>query len=204
MKLRVNLYSELLFPAEIRLSFLRLNQLLLSVVLVLLLSSALAYGLVDKLGSVKSDSQQTKATLDARKLELEDQLAQRQPSAPLVAEVELKAQQLELKQMLIGKLSQQQAFTSLGYSPLMTDLASVADRSIWLNRIQVNENRYIFEGYTSNPKSVPNWIDRLKTTSTLKGHSFASMTMLQGEDQPLAFRLTSDAIKAPSPLEVSK
>ncbi|MFT5790637.1 MAG: Tfp pilus assembly protein PilN, partial [Shewanella sp.] len=193
MKLRINLYSESLFPAQLRLSFLKLNQVLAGLVLVLVLSSALAYGFVSSLQSEKDELQQAKVAFDARKAELEDELAKRQPSASLVAEVELKAQQLELKQMLMGKLSQQEALTSFGYSPLMTDLASVADRSIWLNRIQVNENRYIFEGYTASPQSVPNWIDRLKTTTTLKGHAFASMTMSLGEDQPLAFKLTSDA-----------
>ena len=190
MKLRVNLYSESLFPTELRLSFLRLNQVLAGLVIVLLLGSAVAYGVVSSLESEKNELQHAKRLLDEQKAELEDEIAKRKPSATLVAEVELKAQQLELKQMLIGKLSQQEELTSYGYSPLMTDLASVADRSIWLNRIQVNENRYIFEGYTSNPQSVPNWIDRLKTTTTLKGHAFASMTMSLGEDQPLAFKLT--------------
>lgn len=203
MKLRVNLYSESLFPAELRLSFLRLKQVLVGLVLILLFGSALAYGFVSSLESEKRELQQSKALLDEQKAELEDEIAKRQPSAPLVAEVELKAQQLELKQMLMGKLSQQEELTSYGYSPLMTDLASVADRSIWLNRIQVNENRYIFEGYTSNPQSVPNWIDRLKTTTTLKGHAFASMTMSLGEDQPLAFKLTSDAMEA-NAAEVNK
>ena len=196
MKLRVNLYSESLFPTELRLSFLRLNQVLAGLVIVLLLGSAVAYGVVSSLESEKNELQHAKRLLDEQKAELEDEIAKRKPSATLVAEVELKAQQLELKQMLIGKLSQQEELTSYGYSPLMTDLASVADRSIWLNRIQVNENRYIFEGYTSNPQSVPNWIDRLKTTTTLKGHAFASMTMSLGEDQPLAFKLTSDAMEA--------
>ncbi|MCL1094168.1 PilN domain-containing protein [Shewanella kaireitica] len=196
MKLRVNLYSESLFPTELRLSFLRLNQVLAGLVIALLLGSVVAYGFVSSLESEKTELQHAKALLDEQKVELEDEIAKRKPSATLVAEVELKAQQLELKQMLIGKLSQQEELTSYGYSPLMTDLASVADRSIWLNRIQVNENRYIFEGYTSNPQSVPNWIDRLKTTTTLKGHAFASMTMSLGEDQPLAFKLTSDAMEA--------
>lgn len=196
MKLRVNLYSESLFPTELRLSFLRLNQVLAGLVIALVLGSAIAYGVVSSLESEKNELQHAKVLLDEQKVELEDEIAKRKPSATLVAEVELKAQQLELKQMLIGKLSQQEELTSYGYSPLMTDLASVADRSIWLNRIQVKENRYIFEGYTSNPQSVPNWIERLKTTTTLKGHAFASMTMSLGEDQPLAFKLTSDTMEA--------
>ena len=203
MKLRVNLYSESLFPTELRLSFLRLNQVLVALVLILLLGSALAYGFVTSLESEKNALQHSKTQLDEQKAELEDEIAKRQPSPTLVAEVELKAQQLELKQMLIGKLSQQEELTSYGYSRLMTDLASVADRSIWLNRIQVNENRYVFEGFTASPQSVPNWIERLKTTTTLKGHAFASMTMTLGDDQPLAFKLTSDALEA-SAVEVKQ
>lgn len=192
MKLRVNLYSDTLFPPELRLSFVKLSQVLLGLVVVLLLSSLLVFGFNAKLESEKNALMITKQRLDSEKKDLEAALAKRGPSEDLVAEVTLKAQQLELKQKLFGKLSQQEMLTSYGYSPLMTDLASVANASIWLNRIQVNENRYIFEGYTASPESVPLWIDRLKTTTTLKGHAFASMTMSLGDNQPLAFKLTSD------------
>ncbi|ABZ78396.1 fimbrial assembly family protein [Shewanella halifaxensis HAW-EB4] len=193
MKLRVNLYSDSLFPPELRLSFLKLSQVMLIVVVVLLLSSVAVFALNSSLESDKTQLMQDKQRLDSDKKDLEAALAKRGPSKALVAEVELKAQQLELKQKLFGKLSQQEVLTSYGYSPLMTDLASVADSSIWLNRIQVNEKSYIFEGFTSSPESVPLWIERLKTTTTLKGHAFATMTMNLGENQPLAFKLTSDA-----------
>ena len=95
--------------------------------------------------------------------------------------------------MLIGELSQREALTSHGYSLLFQDLARVANSNIWLNRIQVEDNNFIFEGYSSAPNSVPQWVDRLKSTETLKGHSFAAMAMSRGEDQPLAFTLTSKA-----------
>ncbi|MGS0674984.1 PilN domain-containing protein [Shewanella sp. 0m-4] len=193
MKLRVNLYSETLFPPELRLSFSRLSRAMLAVVVVLLLSSAAVFALNSSLESDKAQLMQDKQRLDSDKKDLEAALAKRGPSEALVAEVNLKAQQLELKQKLFGKLSQQEVLTSYGYSPLMTDLARVADSSIWLNRIQVNEKSYIFEGFTSSPESVPLWIERLKTTTTLKGHAFATMTMNLGENQPLAFKLTSDA-----------
>ncbi|MGS0682721.1 PilN domain-containing protein [Shewanella sp. 125m-7] len=193
MKLRVNLYSDTLFPPELGLSFLRLNQAMLAVVVVLLLSSAAVYALNSSLESDKTMLLQDKQRLDSDKKNLETALAKRGPSEALVAEVNLKAQQLELKQKLFSKLSQQEILTSYGYSPLMTDLASVANSSIWLTRIQVNEKNYMFEGFTSSPESVPLWIERLKTTTTLKGHAFATMTMNLGENQPLAFKLTSDA-----------
>ncbi|WOT04802.1 PilN domain-containing protein [Shewanella youngdeokensis] len=204
MKLRVNLYSESLFPAKLRLSFLRLTQTLAGIVAVLIIGIALAYTLVSNLEADKAKLQQTKNALNSQKAQLEAEISKRKPSAALVAEVELKAQQLELKQLLMGKLSKQEALTSFGYSPLLTDLASVADSSLWLNRIQVVENSYIFEGYTTNPQSVPNWIDRLKTTTTLKGHAFASMTMNLGADQPLAFKLTSNEEVATKQAEASQ
>ncbi|MGS0728344.1 fimbrial assembly protein, partial [Shewanella sp. 0m-11] len=154
MKLRVNLYSETLFPPELRLSFSRLSRAMLAVVVVLLLSSAAVFALNSSLESDKAQLMQDKQRLDSDKKDLEAALAKRGPSEALVAEVNLKAQQLELKQKLFGKLSQQEVLTSYGYSPLMTDLARVADSSIWLNRIQVNEKSYIFEGFTSSPESV--------------------------------------------------
>ncbi|MCL1139304.1 PilN domain-containing protein [Shewanella pneumatophori] len=194
MKLRVNLYSDTLFPPELRLSFSRLNKALVALVCLLLLTTAVFWGLNSSLESDKKQLMLVKKSLDSEKQDLEAELAKRGPNKALVAEVELKAQQLELKQKLFGKLNQQEVLTSYGYSPLMTDLASVADAKLWLNRIQVNENKYIFEGFTSSPEGVPLWVDKLKTTTTLKGHAFASMTMSLGEDQPLAFKLTSDAV----------
>ena len=194
MKLRVNLYSESLFPPELRLSFARLTKALVVLIGLLLIMTAVFWGLNSSLEADKKQLMLVKQELDAEKQDLEAALAKRGPNEALVAEVELKAQQLELKQKLFGKLNQQEMLTSFGYSPLMTDLASVADAKLWLNRIQVNENRYVFEGFTASPEGVPLWVDKLKNTTTLKGHAFASMTMSLGENQPLAFKLTSDAV----------
>ncbi|AVV84047.1 MSHA biogenesis protein, MshI2 [Shewanella putrefaciens] len=38
---------------------------------------------------------------------------------------------------------------------------------------------------------------KLKTTNTLKGQAFSSMTMDRGEDKPLAFTLTSEILVEP-------
>lgn len=193
MKLRVNLYSADLLPVKQRLSFLRLCQAFVGLTLLLLLCTAITMGFNNGLESDKKLLTIDKKHLDSEKQNLETALAQRGPTESLVAEVELKAQQLELKRKLFDKLSKEEELTSYSYSPLMTDLASVANSKIWLNRIRVDENRYIFEGFTSAPEGVPLWVERLKTTKTLKGHAFASMTMNLGENQPLAFKLTSEA-----------
>lgn len=193
MKTRVNLFSASLLPPELRLSFNNLALLLLVLVGLFTIASGVSYALVSGLETDRTELSMQKRNLDNQKQELEATLANRAPDSALVDEVDLLSQQVELKRMLLGELSQREALTSHGYSTLMKDLARVANSNIWLSRIQVDNNSFIFEGFSSAPHSVPLWVERLKLTDTLKGHAFASMTMNRGEDKPLAFTLTSKA-----------
>ena len=193
MKTRINLYSESLLPPELRLSFNRMAIGLMVLLVLSIVGSTLSYVLVLGLESDHAELASTKNSLEREKTDLEAKIALRKPDAKLVAKVDLFAQQIELKQMLLGELSQREALTSHGYSPLMEDLARVANASIWLNRFQVEEDNFVFEGFTASAHSVPLWVDRLKMTETLKGQAFASMTMNRGDDQPLSFTLTTTA-----------
>ena len=67
------------------------------------------------------------------------------------------------------------------------------DGSVWLSRIKLEEDKLEFEGFGQYPQSLPRWIDKLKQTESLRGRSFASMTMVREPGQPLAFVLTSEA-----------
>ncbi|WP_076412174.1 PilN domain-containing protein [Shewanella sp. UCD-KL12] len=193
LKRRVNLYSDSLIPPEQRLSFKRLTQALVLMLSVFMVSGISVYVLVVGSEGERDELTQQKRILDNEKKTLEQAISQRAPDSKLVEQVDLLAQQVELKIMLIGELSQREALTSHGYSVLFKDLARVSNSNIWLNRIQVENNNFIFEGYSSTPNSVPMWVERLKSTDTLKGHAFAAMAMSRGEDQPLAFTLTSKA-----------
>ncbi|MFT5235371.1 MAG: Tfp pilus assembly protein PilN [Shewanella sp.] len=193
IKTRINLYSESLFPPELRLSF---NKMVIGLMILLVLSfvgSTVSYVLVLELESEHVELTSKKNILEQDKTKLEAQIAQHAPDVNLVSKVDLFTQQIELKRMLLGELTQREALTSQGYSPLMEDLARVANSSIWLNRFQVEKDNFIFEGFTASAHSVPLWVDRLKMTETLKGQAFASMTMNRGENQPLSFTLTSTA-----------
>ncbi|QLE87092.1 PilN domain-containing protein [Shewanella sp. Scap07] len=198
-KLRVNLFDKSLLPKQLRLSFQRLAVGSGALLLLFVVAIALAWQSVNSLQADKAQLTSTKRQFDQQKQQLEMQLAARKPDAKLVDTVELKGQQLELKRLLLKELSQREALTSQGYSLLLTDLARVADNSIWLSRIRVNEDKYVFEGFSVDPNGVPQWVERLRTTETLKGHAFAAMTMSRGEGQPLGFTLTSDATEEPQP-----
>ena len=204
IKTSVNLYSDDLLPQT---QWLTLTRLMLGLMLLIVIG-VVGYGFgwwqqqqtQILLQQANNDNQQ----LTAQKIELEVQIAARKPDAALVAKVELEEQQLALKTRLKDELSQRQELVSQGYSPLLTDLAKVANTNVWLSHISLVQPdhgpmRVAFEGYGRTPQSIPLWIDQLKNTSTLKGYAFSAMTMNQGENQPLVFKLTSQtADKEPS------
>ncbi|MCL1142089.1 PilN domain-containing protein [Shewanella gaetbuli] len=191
IKSRVNLYSAALLPPKQRLHFKALTMAVVG----LMMLSGLVYGLSALQLSQTQDElkvlNQQKSTLTSQKDELEIQVSKRMANPELVAKVAREEQRLTLKRLLKDELNNRTALISQGYSPLLTELAMVADNSIWLSRIHLNEQHIEFEGFGLQPSSVPRWVDRLKMADTLKGYAFASMTMDRGEDQPLAFKLTS-------------
>ncbi|GIU43616.1 PilN domain-containing protein [Shewanella algidipiscicola] len=197
-KLRVNLFHPSLLPHQLRLSFTRLCQVTLVLACLLLLASGITYWSVDHLQQQHAQLSGQKVDYDRQKAQLEQQIAARSASSNLVARVDLVTQQLELKRKLLGELGHVQALTSHGYSSLLTDLASVADSSTWLTRIQVMEKQFIFEGYSSAPQDVPRWVERLKRVDTLKGQAFSTLTINRGEEEPLSFVLRSEASKEPN------
>lgn len=192
MKSRVNLYSATLLPPEQRLTFATLMAYATGLVLLCLLVGAYSYWQLSQSEFALQQASIQKQRLDQQKLELEAQIAARKPDPALVARVDLESQQLELKQLLMSELAVRTSLTSRGFGPVLKDLARVSDASVWLSRIAIHEQHFMFEGFADHPQSIPLWVGKLKTTSTLKGQAFSSMTMDRGEDKPLAFTLTSE------------
>ncbi|WP_137224754.1 fimbrial assembly protein [Shewanella sp. MEBiC00475] len=196
IKTGVNLYTADLLPKKQRLTF---SGMIIALAL-FIGCSALLYcvGLwnTDELQALNQQENSKNNSLTEQKNQLEQQIAERKPDAKLVAKVELEQQRLDLNKLLKDKLSQMDMLISQGYSPMLTDLAAVADNSLWLSHITIEQQsndvqRIEFEGYGRNPQSIPLWIDKLKNTATLKGYAFSAMTMDRGEAQPLAFKLIS-------------
>ena len=200
IKTRVNLYSDSLLPAKLRLTFARM---MLFVGILVLGSISLYVFWTLQTGTLETSAQHAEAEKEVyaqQIIQLEEQIVARKPDVTLVTSVELAEKRLELKRALTKELSQRTALISRGYSPLLTDLASVSDPKVWLSRITVNsvgQQRLAFEGFGQNPHDIPVWIDRLRTTDTLKGYAFAAMTMDRGDAQPLAFKLTSQPAEEP-------
>ena len=196
IKYRVNLYTPSLLPPKQRLTFTRLGAYALSVLLLLAVCVSYSYWQVSSLWQELQFATQQKQQFDTQKQTLEAELTARKADPALVERVNLVTQQLELKQLLMGELSLRASLTSRGFAPVLNDLAVVADGSVWLSHIVINEQDFMFEGFADHPQSIPLWVDKLKTTRTLKGHAFSSMSMDRGEDKPLAFTLKSSSKEA--------
>jgi Tfp pilus assembly protein PilN len=191
MKTRINLYSTSLLPPKLRLTFNRLFFALLGLIGISVLVSASTLWSTQSLMADIQAKQNVADSLNSQKQQLEQAIAARKPNQELVAQVELLEQRLTLKHQLKGELLQRSAVVNAGYAVLLTELAQASDTNIWLSRIQVADNIFEFEGYSQTPQSIPLWIERLKTSKTLKGYGFSSMTLNRGDDQPLAFKLSS-------------
>ncbi|SIR02136.1 hypothetical protein SAMN05421840_107112 [Shewanella morhuae] len=196
IKYRVNLYTPSLLPPKQKLTFARLGTYALSVLLLLVVCMSYSYWQVSSLRQELQLVTQKKQQLDTQKQTLEAELAARKADPALVERVDLVTQQLELKQLLMQELSLRASLTSRGFAPVLNDLAVVADGSVWLSHIVINEQDFMFEGFAEHPQSIPLWVDKLKTTHTLKGQAFSSMSMDRGEDKPLAFTLKSNSKEA--------
>ncbi|WP_144212298.1 PilN domain-containing protein [Shewanella donghaensis] len=191
IKTTVNLFSADLLPAKLRLSFERMMMAVAALVVITTIIWSIGFWSVSGLEKTHAQISKEQQRFNEQKSDLELQISNRKPDAGLVSRVELGQQRLELKRLLSAEIKQRDNMISRGYSGLLTDLASVSDSSVWLKRIVINEQQFEFEGFGAHPQSIPLWVERLKNTETLKGYAFATMTMDRGDDQPLAFKLSS-------------
>lgn len=194
MKTRINLFSASLLPAKLRLTFARLGVSLLALVGLSLLMAAYHMWSTQALMSQIDASQAWSNGLNSQKQQLEQALAARKPNPALVTQVELMELRMTLKRQLKGELLQRSAVVNRGYGQLLTELAQASDSNIWLSSIQVTGQVFEFEGFSLTPEKIPQWIDRLKLSQTLKGYGFSSMTLASGDEGPLAFKLNSKPV----------
>ncbi|BDM63080.1 hypothetical protein NFHSH190041_05320 [Shewanella sp. NFH-SH190041] len=191
MKKRLNLFSEELLPPKLQLSFSRLTKVCVALIVIFGVAGGL---LIFSNHELQAQSQQLTAQknqLTEQKTTLETQVNQRKPDAALISQVELMTERLKLKGLMLDELKRRGTAISQGFSPLLFDLASVSAPKLWLDRIKVDEDKFGFEGYSVKAQTVPYWIEQLKTTDTLRGYAFASMTMNRGDGKPIAFNLSS-------------
>ncbi|MGI2260234.1 fimbrial assembly protein [Shewanella sp. GXUN23E] len=191
MKTRINLLTADLLPPKLLISFERVVQLSLLIILLGGLGNLWYFWQNSELQQQLTAHQHSRDQLQDQKKQLEQRIAEHKPDPRLVDQVNGVDERLLLKQQLLAELDRRSDITSQGFSGLLTDLASVQAPKLWLTRIQAANQRFSFEGYSVQAQTVPFWIEQLKTTHALRGYAFSAMNMERGEGQPIGFVLSS-------------
>lgn len=179
MKKRINLYSPAFLPAKLWLSFINVFRLNIAVISLFLLVGIFVFqrGLVM---NKSLSSKQTQLTqLQNTNTQLKQQIKDIKPNPALVSQLDLQNEKLYVKRLLLNEFHIRNTQTSMGFSGLLTDFASITDPRVWLSRIYVTSNQIKLEGFTTNPDRVPMWISQFEPLQTLAGISFSSINIEQ-------------------------
>lgn len=197
MKQQVNLYQPRLYPVRQSLS---LSRLALSWAVLVLLISVLGFGLLQQQRELATQLQQQQQQLDQQLEQVtlfQQALAQRQPPADLVKELQLVEHSVQQKQHLLRYLTQQQQQASQFYSPVLQHLQQIDRPEIWLTGFNLQQHHSSFRGVALRPDAVPVWLEAMRQLSYFRGQRFGQVQMQQVPDKAaVAFELAANQDKA--------
>lgn len=180
MKLRVNLYQPVLQP---RTEQATLSQFATAVAVSVLLLLLLIFWCYQQLSlqrqqaaAVDVQTQQQMQQLDG----LQQQLANRKPSATLSQQAVGLQQSLSQKQQLLSYLQQQQNQPPVRYAAVLQHLAAIDQPGIWLTGFVLGATPQ-FQGVVKDSQALPLWLQALGASPQLQGQSFSLVQL-----QPLA------------------
>lgn len=192
MKSRVNLLTEEYRP---RLELVSFNLLMFCLVLSLSLLAA-SYFLVNvsaqQTSHVLAQTQSQQAARDNKISQLSEQLANQQPSAKLLAQIEQVENAIRQKRQLMRQLAGRDIQKSRGFSELMLALSRQDAPALWLTKIGLNEQHVHFEGQAVEASAVPRWIKDLGQSDYFAQTQFASARLYRDEQRLINFSLSSE------------
>ncbi|GAA4901945.1 PilN domain-containing protein [Ferrimonas pelagia] len=187
MKTRINLFSPQMLPRKPRLT----APVALAVTLMIAaLVSGLVYHasqrsaeLAGQVDQLRDEQQTLQQQLAVRSRELSGHAADPR-LLDAVAQAQAKLQGL---QQLAQLLDQDQLLIEPGFSNLMQDLSTSADRQVWLQQFNVARDQLRLIGQAQNATAVPAWIDRLGELPSLQGRALSQLVIDGDGSGPVRF-----------------
>lgn len=131
-----------------------------------------------QLSAMLTENQHLQASVDAMQVEL----AQRKPDPDLTRQVAALQQTLEHQQRLLSEIDTRNIIRQSGFTQLLSDLASQSKSDLWLNTIEVSEHAMLLQGELTDPKAMPQWLNRLADTPSFSGRTFDSARVYRDEE----------------------
>lgn len=179
MKLRVNLYQAGLQPIKVAASL----PLLLRLIGIVLMSLLASWGWLQQQSSVLQQQVSTLQQQQQSQLQqlenLQQALAQRQPSVGLTEQAQHLQQSIRQKQQLLAHLTQQQSEQAPSFAAILQHLALIDPKGFWLTEFQLGAD-VRFKGVVQQSQQLPDWLTALGKHPHLQG-----LTMQHLQVQPL-------------------
>ena len=97
------------------------------------------------------------------------------------------------KQSLHLQLTDPTQTYSAGFSSAMTELASLHNPNISLQRVILGNGNMTFSGIARTPDAVPSWLSGFESSTFLSGESFVNFSLTENKDQITEFFVSSAA-----------
>ena len=97
------------------------------------------------------------------------------------------------KQSLHLQLTDPTQTYSAGFSSAMTELASLHNPNISLQRVTLGNGNMTFSGIARTPDAVPSWLSGFESSTFLSGESFVNFSLTENKDQITEFFVSSAA-----------
>lgn len=191
MKHRINLYQNQFQPKLALVTLQSVVGICSGLLIVLILTwSGIHWSLsqrTDQLMAIEAENRQLEENVQM----LESQLVTQEPAEALQQRVMLLRNILAKQDVLLAELASREVIKQQGFAQLLSDLAAQASADLWLKSIAASESTLYLEGQVSQPRALPQWLNRLAHTPTFSGRTFDSATVIR-EEEALNFALQTD------------
>lgn len=136
-----------------------------------------------------AQQQQQAAQLNQQTTELKKKLERHVPTPEKIAAINRLKAEISAKQSSLSAVGEYDQSQQVGYSGVMSALATLGRRDISLSHITINANTLDLKGVARNASVVPNWISQFKHELNLVGRTFDKLKIGRNEQDIVTFEL---------------
>jgi Tfp pilus assembly protein PilN len=194
MKNMVNLYHPEFHP---KLQLLTLTRVIATWILALIVGSLLYFNmayqqqsLLSEMANIEQTKQQQQILLKQLQLAIDNQ----NMDPALLKKIEENQQSINVKKLVLDKLSVQESLKSNSFSKLMLDLATYNPSGLWLTHISLYGKSVLIEGAADDSAIIPKWVSLLGQTDYFRGQEFSDTRLYRDTEQQLNFMISTGKV----------
>ncbi len=125
---------------------------------------------VNELKLVDAQKKSHLLTTQQQVIALQKKLAGKKKVKNLDALLIRNQQELNSYRKIVTRLSSKNQVNHFDYSLILKQLSELPAQSVWLTEIEMNQQNLNLHGRSTNPESIPLYVDHLKAARSLKRH----------------------------------